>query len=1382
MNPFTHSISRLFLIFLLGNLNAWSQVTIDPPTRSFTKDGGGGSVLTSGTGTWTATTISSWINITPRTTGSAGTSCIYVVSANLSADARQGVINIAGTTHTITQLGYTATLSPTSATVNLAGGARTVSITTSAGVSWTATTSTPWITVNSPSGVGSGTATYTVANYSGVVTRTGSILIGGQTFSVSQTGTDVNISPYSSDKAYSSDIVTVDVAALSATNWNVTSNASWISVVDPGAKKGNSTVFLAIGTNPSYVERSGTVTIGSATFTVRQSGTPNPQLDILPKTATAEPTGAFANIAVIATPDAPWTAESLTPWIIASGTSGAGNGNIGYVASANPTLSPRTGTVRVYAPAVLPKTDLTQALLAHIPTGSLDQSGWGHHLAGPIETRFDGSFRRELFAPQDIKLDVDAGSLAIRFRVENLGAIHRLVGISANGTDTGFYVNAANRVAFQSGSTTLVSDFTIEANKEYHAVVTVSPTNEVKIYAGEVSTQIRLAGTQTFASAPIRLSVPTTPASIKIGYAEIPSAGYLSGGVIKDFRLYGRALTTDEVAVLFASALSATPYGPPETSAVPPVTYYNLRGQAVFTSGSQPPTANTTTIHTLRGAWSSGTSRVAETSSWQEVHNGTFIDRIGTPIIITVSNRVYAGGTQSWGYYGGQQQVYAKAVYTYEDNTSSETAEQSLSNTKNNSSGASTTSATFTFTSPRASEWTKSVKILTRYVRTNVGQYNTSYWATHSYEFNSFTATIPTLAERAVSLASKFYEASDRFSVKQRAIKGTTQSALILSNQQSSFTGTSATYSFWLRLDALPTGDTRWRLFKRSGLISQELNVYLDAAGNFSCDNGTLSVPISAGIKAKQWQMLTFTGATGGTTTVYVDGAEVGNTNAFGDYNFGKANTDPILMRIGGWNGGLSSLGFYDGALTSTQVKQIYDEQKMTFIDHVVTQGVVTPELSPSTATLAAEGGSTTSQLTLASNVSWTAQSSAAWLQITSNTSGSGSTTLQVFAAANPTVTTRTATVTIAGKQFTVSQAGMPASVSFTPQIFTTDGGSMMIDVTAGGDAQWEATSNASWLTVALGETGSGNGFVFLIADPYNNTSQSRTGSVTIAGRTLYFTQRGYNLSITPQVAEIGSNSGAGEFGVAAPLSAVWEAIVTQPWITVLGSTTGIGNGTLRYTVAANDTGATRSGKIIVSGQEYTITQTTSLLLNADDDGNGTVSGDGSYSVNASATLTATPSAGYVFSHWTGDAVGSANPLTLAMDSSKTVKAHFLPAAAANVLATNTAASLGLVPSSRVNEARQAALAEVAANPNSFGYYNPSQIQGMALGRPLLAKDPSTGKMKLSLGLKKSTDLKEWQGMNVASGDVSVTSGKLDIKITPQEDAAFYILEGSEGE
>jgi hypothetical protein len=1369
----------IWLFALLLIQSAWGQVTIDPPTRSFTKDGGGGSILTAGSGTWTASTSAAWLNITPRTTGSAGTSCIYVVSANLSADTRQGVINIAGSTHTVTQLGYTATLSPTTATVTLTGGVKTVAITTSAGVSWTATTSTPWITIGTPSGVGSGTVTYTVANYSGVVTRTGSILIGGQTFTVSQTGTDVNIAPYSSEKAYSSDIVMVDVAALSTTNWNATSNASWISVVDPGAKKGNSTVTLAISTNPSFLERTGTVTIGSANFTIRQSGTPYPQMDILPKTATAEPTGAFANVAVIATPDAPWTAESLTPWIVASGTSGTGNGNISYVASANPTLSSRVGKVRVYAPVALPKTDLTQSLLVHIPIDRYDLSGWGHHINARIENRMDGSFSHQLRAQPNIKLDADAGSVGIRFNVENLGAIHRLVGLNANSVNTALYVNASNKVAFQSGTTTLVSDFTIEANKEYHAIVTVSTANEVKIYAGEVGTSIRLAGSQNFTSPPFKLSVATSPSAVKIGYADLPSSGYLNGGVLKEFRLYGRELNADEVGLLFASALTSTPHGPKETSVVPPVASYNLRGQATLSSGSLAPTANANNTHTLRQPWNSGSSTAAVSSSWEEVHNGFFVDLNTTPIVIGVNNYVQSYYSYNIGYREGTQTVYAKAVYTYEDNSTTETAEQSLTNTSSGSS-LTTKTANFVFTNPRPFEWTKFVKIFARHVRTNLIN---SYPATHFYQFSSFTATTPAVAEPYMTVAWKFSENTDRFGVKQRALRCTNESELFLWNHQSSFAGNSASYNLWLRPDTLPPSGTRYRIFKRAGICSHVMTAELDSDGNIHWSNGYETVLIQAGIKANQWQMLTFTGNYGAAKTVYVDGAEVGNTNAFGNYQFGRAGNDPIAMRIGGayscWSGGLSSLSFYDGALTSAQVKQVYDEQKMVFIDHVVTQGVVTPELAPTTATIVADGGTTTTQLTLASNVTWTAQSTANWLQITSSTSGSGSTSLQVFAAANPTVTTRTAKVTIAGREFTVSQAGMPAEVSYTPEIFTTDGGSVMIDVIAGGNALWEAQSNADWLTVALGETGEGDGFVFLIADPYNNTSQSRTGSVTVAGKTIYFTQRGYNLSINPQVAEIGSNAGAGEIGVAAPLSAVWEAIVTQPWISVLGSTNGIGNGTLRYTVAANDTGATRTGKIIVSGQEYTITQTTSLLLVTEHDGNGAVNGAGSYNVNATASLTANPSQGYVFSHWTGDAVGSANPLSLSMDTSKSVKAHFIPSQAAEAIANQSAESLGLVPTSRLTQKRQETLDEVAANPNSFGYYNLSQVQGMSLGKPLLAKDPSSGKMKMTIGLRKSTNLQSWQPFSVESGNVSVASGKLELEITPQGNAAFYILEGN---
>ncbi|MCB1132286.1 MAG: BACON domain-containing protein, partial [Verrucomicrobiae bacterium] len=399
--------SRLFpgavfglLILVLLNLtpSVLAQVNIDPPTRTFAKQGGGASILTSGIGTWTATTSAPWLTITPRTSGNAGESCIYVVASNFTADTRQGVININDQTHTVTQTGYAATLSPTSASTDLNGDSGMISITTDAGVSWTAVSNAPWITVVPASGISNGSVTYTVAPYNGVVSRTGSLTIAGRTFSVTQTGEDVNLSPKTVGKAYSSDIVQVQVTALAATLWNVTPNASWISVIDDGNGFGDSTVTLAISTNPSFADRTGTVSIGTATFTINQVGTPNPVLDLLPPEATADPVGAYGNVAVLATPDAPWTAESLDPWLVISGgASGAGNGNIEYVVSANPDLTPRKGRIRVNPPVYVPQVDLTKQLWTYIPgEGNTDDvSGWLRNLSGPIDA-FDGTFKRNL--------------------------------------------------------------------------------------------------------------------------------------------------------------------------------------------------------------------------------------------------------------------------------------------------------------------------------------------------------------------------------------------------------------------------------------------------------------------------------------------------------------------------------------------------------------------------------------------------------------------------------------------------------------------------------------------------------------------------------------------------------------------------------------------------------------------------------------------------------------------------------------------------------------------------------------------------------------------------------------------------------------------------
>ena len=69
-----------------------------------------------------------------------------------------------------------------------------------------------------------------------------------------------------------------------------------------------------------------------------------------------------------------------------------------------------------------------------------------------------------------------------------------------------------------------------------------------------------------------------------------------------------------------------------------------------------------------------------------------------------------------------------------------------------------------------------------------------------------------------------------------------------------------------------------------------------------------------------------------------------------------------------------------------------------------------------------------------------------------------------------------------------------------------------------------------------------------------------------------------------------------------------------------------------------------------------------SLAITLSEAANGTITGNTSpYPANEIATLTAIPSPSYVFIGWTGDANGSANPLSVLMNSHKTIGATFGP-------------------------------------------------------------------------------------------------------------------------
>jgi uncharacterized repeat protein (TIGR02543 family) len=85
-----------------------------------------------------------------------------------------------------------------------------------------------------------------------------------------------------------------------------------------------------------------------------------------------------------------------------------------------------------------------------------------------------------------------------------------------------------------------------------------------------------------------------------------------------------------------------------------------------------------------------------------------------------------------------------------------------------------------------------------------------------------------------------------------------------------------------------------------------------------------------------------------------------------------------------------------------------------------------------------------------------------------------------------------------------------------------------------------------------------------------------------------------------------------------------------------------------------SDNSSVPSGAAYVFGVLEDFTLTTSAV-------NGVVSGAGDYGTGSTASVTATVAPGYSFSGWTGDASGTSNPLSVFMNSNKSIGANFQP-------------------------------------------------------------------------------------------------------------------------
>jgi hypothetical protein len=283
--------------------------------------------------------------------------------------------------------------------------------------------------------------------------------------------------------------------------------------------------------------------------------------------------------------------------------------------------------------------------------------------------------------------------------------------------------------------------------------------------------------------------------------------------------------------------------------------------------------------------------------------------------------------------------------------------------------------------------------------------------------------------------------------------------------------------------------------------------------------------------------------------------------------------------------------------------------------NHTVTQQgrppvVCTYQLSADAATVGNEGGTQSFGVNAPTECDWSARSDAAWISVTSGSTGSGSGTVSYSVAPNNDVAERTGTITVADRKFAVRQSGEIAACRYSvaPVEFNRcmPAGTAVANLTTEASCPWTATADSSWVGLPGGTSGRGS---ITITITYNdNYDAPRHGIVMVrwptptAGQNIHVFQAGCVYAVSRTTFSVASSGGSATFDViqrsdpntcggATQDQCLWTAQSTVPWITITSSMPRRGDNPVAFVVAANDSALARSGTITIRDKVVTITQ-----------------------------------------------------------------------------------------------------------------------------------------------------------------------------------------------
>ena len=315
-----------------------------------------------------------------------------------------------------------------------------------------------------------------------------------------------------------------------------------------------------------------------------------------------------------------------------------------------------------------------------------------------------------------------------------------------------------------------------------------------------------------------------------------------------------------------------------------------------------------------------------------------------------------------------------------------------------------------------------------------------------------------------------------------------------------------------------------------------------------------------------------FTGTALGALTSIAENDDAGTGAYTSIVNFNAVAGIPYVILVGGVNGagGKIQLGITVGT------------------------GPCTYSVTPTSKSFSSAAGTGSESITTTTGCSWSATSNDSFISITSGSSGTGSGTVTYSVTANVSLTARTGTMTIAGTTITISQAAAAAcTYSLSPTSVSLSAASVTntIALTTGTGCPWNATPNASWITIPSGTSGTASGTITYVLAA-NTTTSSRTSTITAGGQTFTVTQAGTvtcTYAISPISASVVAAGTSGFVNVNTIGGCQWTAATNVSWISI-STTNGTGNAAVAYTVSAN-TGPFQTGTLTVAGQTFTVFQ-----------------------------------------------------------------------------------------------------------------------------------------------------------------------------------------------